>query len=241
MTQKKWQGIMEWPLIGASLLFLVVYAWSVIVEAQGAQQLAADRIIAATWIVFFVDYVVTVSLAEHPLRWFRSHLFDLLVVGLPLLRPLRLLRLITVLSVLQKTAGRAIRARVVTYSGGAALLLGFVAALAVLDAERSAPGASIVSFGDAVWWSITTLSTVGYGDYVPVTQTGRVVAAGLMLAGISILGVVTATLASWLVDRISEREQRATEDSRSATRGQVQQLSEQIAQLQARIDEGDAR
>lgn len=237
MTQKMWQGIMEWPLIAASLLFLGVYTWSVLAELQGAPLVTAERIIAVTWVVFFVDYVVMLALAEHPLRWFRTHLFDLLVVGLPLLRPLRLLRLITVLRVMQRTAGRAIRARVVTYSGGAALLLGFVAALAVLDTERPAPGANIVSFGDAAWWSITTLTTVGYGDYTPVTVTGRVVAAGLMLGGIAILGVVTATLASWLVDRISEREESADEDSRNATRSQIRQLSDQIERLQSRIDE----
>jgi len=150
MTQKTWQRIMKWPLIAAALLFLGVYAWSVLAELQGAQLVTAERIIAVTWVVFFVDYVVMLALAEHPLQWFRTHLFDLLVVGLPLLRLLRL-RLITVLRVMQRTAGRAIRARVVIYSGGAALPLGFVAALAVLDAQRPAPGANIVSFGDAAW------------------------------------------------------------------------------------------
>ena len=69
----------------------------------------------------------------------------------------------------------------------------------MLDAERSAPDASITTFGEAVWWTITTISTVGYGDRYPVTVEGRLVAATLMVAGIALLGVVTASIAagSW--------------------------------------------
>jgi voltage-gated potassium channel len=65
---------------------------------------------------------------------------------------------------------------------------GFVGALAVLDADQSAPDANILTFGDAVWWAITT---VGYGDTYPVTPIGRMVAAALMMSGLAVLGVVT--------------------------------------------------
>ncbi len=51
------------------------------------------------------------------------------------------------------------------------------------------------------------MTTIGYGDYYPVTGTGRLAAVGLMLGGIAILGTVTATLASWMVERIREEEQ----------------------------------
>jgi hypothetical protein len=68
----------------------------------------------------------------------------------------------------------------------------------MIDAERDAPDASIAIMGDALWWAITT---VGYGDRYPTTTTGRAIAVELMMAGIALLGVVTATLASWLVDR----------------------------------------
>ena len=98
---------------------------------------------------------------------------------------------------------------------GGALLLAFVGALAELNAERHAPGATIVNFGDAIWWATTTMTTVGYGDTYPVTVIGRWVAAALMVGGVALLGTVTATFASWLVDRVStvssnEAELRAT-------------------------------
>lgn len=73
------------------------------------------------------------------------------MLALPLLRPLRLLRLIPLLAILNR-AGVSLRGRVATYVGGASLMLLFVAALAALDAEREAPDANIATYGDAVWW-----------------------------------------------------------------------------------------
>ena len=57
---------------------------------------------------------------------------------------------------------------------------GAVGSLAILDAERGRKGANIDSFGDAAWWALTTVTTIGFGDRFPVTVTGRAVAAGLM-------------------------------------------------------------
>ena len=155
------------------------------------------------WLVFAADYVVHLYLARERGRWFITHLFDLLVVFLPVLRPLRLLRLVTKLPVFQRSPGQAVRSGVGLYLIGATSLLIWMGSLAALDAERSSPGANITTVGDSVWWAFTTVSTVGYGDYFPVTGTGRVVAVGLMLGGVTLVGVVTATLASWIIDRIA--------------------------------------
>ena len=143
------------------------------------------------------------------------------MVSLPVLRPLRLLRLFMLLRVLNRRAADSLRGRVVLYVGVSALLLTGCAALAVLDAERGHHGANINSFGDALWWSITTVCTVGYGDRFPVTTEGRAVGAGLMLGGIALFGVVTATLASWLIDRVRE----VAEDEQAATRADLKRYA----------------
>ena len=82
-------------------------------------------------------------------------------------RPLRLLRLLVLLAALQKAIGGAIRGRVAIYTASGAVLLIYAASLAILESERGLPGAKITNFGDAVWWSITTVTTVGYGDPGP--------------------------------------------------------------------------
>ena len=190
----------------------------------------------ATWCVFLLDYAVCLVLAPHRWRWFYTHLFDLAIVVLPMLRPLRLLRLVTILAILQRSAGTAFRGRVLMYVAGAGSLLVFTAALAALDAERGAPHAHIETFPQAVWWAFETISTVGYGDYTPVTEVGRLVAVGLMIGGIATLGIVTATLASWIVDRVARTEI----DARAATRGQIRELSAQVAELKALLERKSA-
>ena len=71
-----------------------------------------------------------------------------------------------------------------------------------LARELAAAGANITDFGSAVWWAITTMTTVGYGDRFPTTGEGRLIGAALMLGGIALLGVVTATIASWVIERV---------------------------------------
>lgn len=119
------------------------------------------------------------------------------------------------------------RGRVVTYAVTGTVLLVFVASLAMLDVERTAPTGNIKTFPDALWWSVATVTTVGYGDYSPSTATGRCIAVALMIAGIALLGVVTATLASWLVQKVAEQD----DVNQAATQKQIADLTIQITAL----------
>lgn len=234
MDQSRWNRIVEWPLTFAAVVFLVAYSWEVIADPGGSTEATLELVLSVTWAVFLLDYIVNLALAEARWRWFRSHVPGLLVVALPLLRPLRLLRLVTLVSVLQRTIGSAFRVRVVTYVVGASVLLVYVAALAILDSERAAPGANITNLGDALWWAFVTITTVGYGDFTPVTIQGRFIAAALMVGGVALIGTVTATLASWIVQRVETAE----EDASAATRGEVRALTQQIAELTAALNRG---
>lgn len=149
-----------------------------------------------------------------------------------MLRPLRLLRLLTLLNVLNRGAGRSLRGRVAVYVMGATTLVLLMSSLAMLDAERDADAASITSYGDALWWAATTVTTVGYGDRYPVTGTGRLIAVALMLCGIALLGVVTASLASWLVQRVAEVEVAG----QAATRRDIEALTAEVAALRTELN-----
>ena len=73
------------------------------------------------------------------------------------------------------------------------------ASLLILEEESYAPNANILTGGDAIWWSIVTITTVGYGDFYPVTYPGRLTAAFVMIAGIGIIGALASIMASFLV------------------------------------------
>jgi voltage-gated potassium channel len=167
-------------------------------------------------------------------RFFVTHLFDLLTVVLPVVRQLRVLRLITVLKVLNRRYAGRVRQRIGVYAAGVTALVGLCASLAVLDAERDHPDATITTFGDAAWWTLTTISTVGYGDRYPVTWEGRLVAGLLMIGGIALLGVITGTIASWLVERLSGVEDQVVE-AEQATLAELRSVRAELAELRAEL------
>ena len=229
---RAWERAAEWPLAGAAVVFLGAYAWEVLTNAQGAAKETAEFVIGAVWALFGLDYLVRLVLAPNRGRWFLRHLPDLAIIVLPILRPLRLLRLVTLVSIMQRSAGTALRGRITLYTAGSAALLIFTSALAVLDAERHEPGSSIQSFGQALWWALTTITTVGYGDTFPLSTQGRFIAALLMIGGVALAGVVTATLASWIVSLVEEENA----EQEAATQAQVAALQQQVSELSERID-----
>lgn len=130
------------------------------------------------------------------------------------------------------------RGQTIAYVVGAVALLGFVAAVAVLDAERESEGANIKSFGDALWWAATTITAVGYGDRFPTTAEGKWAGVGLMLGGIALAGTITAALASWSIEHLGTVEQADAEaqDQIASLTAEVLALRTQLATAQ---DQGD--
>lgn len=234
----------DWWLTGLAVLFLVVYAVQVLAQPTGAADVACEVVLTGVWVLFGLDYAVRIALARRRWRFVGTHLVDLAILLLPMFRQLRALRVITIISVLNRQLRDDVRGRVAVYVTATVALVGFVAALAVLDAERDAEGASITTFGDAVWWTITTISTVGYGDRYPVTFEGRVVAGALMVTGIALLGVVTASIASWFVENLRRAGEEVTaeiEEDIDEVAEDVQRTEEQLAAVLAELRTVSAR
>ena len=143
--------------------------------------------------------LVGVLAAESKVHFLKRHPLEILAVLLPFLRPLRLLRFISfgtlVFEKVNLGKSIAISFKVIV----TALFLTYLAGIEITLAERGEPGATIQTVGDGFWWAITTLTTVGYGDIYPTTTEGRFIAVGLMVSGICVLGVISATVAAWFV------------------------------------------
>jgi voltage-gated potassium channel len=158
-----------------------------------------------TWIIFALDLIIGLWKAPSKVKYLKTHPLEIVSVALPFLRPLRLLRVVSFGAlVIQKIAvGKqlAITLKVFLFS----ILIAYIAAVQITITERDVATSNIKNFGDGLWWAVTTVTTVGYGDRFPTTSLGRVLAVGLMLAGISLMGVITASVAAWFV-KMSQEE-----------------------------------
>jgi voltage-gated potassium channel len=219
----------EWPLVAVALAFLAMYSVRVLAQPAGDAERAIEYALWATFSVFIADYVVRLWLAQPRGPYFLKHLWELPILLLPFLRPLRLLSLAVVINALQRAVGHTIRGRVIVYTACGAVAIVYAASLAILDVEGNHPAknSEIDTLGDALWWAMTTVTTVGYGDLRPVSAEGRLVAAALMIAGITLLGSITATLASWIVQRVGEEDTA----HQAATAAQIHELREEIRLL----------
>lgn len=227
---------MEWPLMVVAVVFLVAYSAQIVTDASGVDYERYELVLNICWAVFGIDYLVRLVTAPEKWRWFKANLVDFFSVALPFLRPLRLVRLVALLRIFQRSADAELRNKISLYTGAISALLIWVGALTVLEAERHAEGATLTDLGRALWWSLVTVTTVGYGDIAPVTVTGRVVAAIYMLFGIALIGIVTGIFSSWFLERIKQEEGMKAEEPAVATAAAAQQ-PEAHAQLEKQIAE----
>jgi voltage-gated potassium channel len=127
----------------------------------------------------------------------------------------------------ENTAGTILMSMIVIM-----IMLLTITSLLVLRVERGADGARILTGAEAFWWAFVTMTTVGYGDYVPITHSGRILALILMTFGIGVFAVLTSFLASKFA--IAQDDQ---EDLRSLIKEENARLHEEIAELRTLITE----
>jgi len=199
-----------------ALLWLPVLIIPFITTLHGSVAITFEVIDYAVWAAFVVEYAVKIVLAHDRWQFVRHNLLDLVVVAVPILRPLRLARVFrvvrlgrvgVVLGESLKRARAALTHHSLHYVLVAAIVIVFAAAAVETAFERHSHGPTAIhGFGEALWWAIVTVTTVGYGDRVPLTPGGQWVAVVLMLTGIGLVGFITATVASFFV-----QEQHASE------------------------------
>ncbi|MBL1104731.1 potassium channel family protein [Streptomyces sp. 5-8] len=233
-AQERWERHTQRPLLALAVAFAVAYAVPIVNASAGPSVTAACT--AVEWVVwgaFALDYLVRLALAPRRREFVRRHWLDLCAVVVPVLQPLRLLRLVSTLLLVGRRARMAPQIRLTTYVVGAVIGLLMFGSLAVLSVERESPHGNIRTLGDAVWWSFTTMTTVGYGDHAPTTGLGRMVAVGLMLSGIALLGVVTANIAAWFISRFEKDdvEERRQREAIVALTEEVRLLRAEVARL----------
>ena len=187
-------------MMALALVFVVVYAVPILDE-QLPNWLGRCFAIATPiiWLAFLADLVCRVVLSKRPIHYLIHHPLDVLIVALPILRPLRVLRLFTAGKTLMNNSGRFPLMQTTWSIVCVAALLVFIGGVAVLDAERHAAGSNITSASQAFWWSAGNITTVTYNSAYPVTATGKLVAVTLTIIGLALIGVITAAVAAWFM------------------------------------------
>ena len=170
---------------------------------------------------FFVDFVIRFRAAESKFAFMKWGWIDLLA-SVPNIEALRIGRFVRLLRVLRLLRGvRSLRRLVAMLfgrgqQGGVAsvgmimFLLIVLSSVGVLWFER-VEGANIRTADDAIWWSVTTVTTVGYGDRYPVTPGGRLIASALMVAGVGLFGALSGIVASLFLGQRAEQDAMLTE------------------------------
>ncbi len=213
-------------MVALSIAFVPVFLMGFLPRVPELWRTLSDEISWGIWLVFVIEFAIRLMLAPDRLRMLRTHLFDVLVLVLPFLRAFRGVRALrsvaramfaiggmTLSGRALETTRRVARGKGVPYVVGLVALAVVAGALIVLHVETGVPGSNIGTLGDAVWWALSTVTTVGYGDRYPTTTEGRVVAFALMLLGLGLFSLVTARIAAFFVgdDQSSEEARRAFE------------------------------
>ena len=183
-----------------ALSFLVAFSYPAFDSSVSqSQQSAIDTVQWICWLAFALDLIYGIWKAKSKKDYLKHHPLEVASVLLPFLRPLRLMRVISFggLAIQKVAIGRqfAITIKVLI----ASIFIAYISAVQITISERAVEGSNIKNFGDGLWWAITTVTTVGYGDRYPTTTEGRLLAVLLMITGISLVGVITASVAAWFV------------------------------------------
>jgi voltage-gated potassium channel len=236
------------PAYQLFMLVLCLYALGAL-AAQTVVRLSAesrgvlDYADYAVCAIFLVDFLI--SLLRAPNRW---HYFATwgwldLLSSLPTVdvarwgRTARVLRVLRVLRALRATkllAALVLRRRAQSSFLAAslvALLLVIFCSIAVLHFETE-PGSNIKTAEDSIWWAVTTITTVGYGDRYPVTPEGRFVAAILMCAGVGLFGTFSGFLAAWFIGSEPSSDPPQAPAELTALREEIVALREAVSRLE---------
>lgn len=239
----RWRAATDVPLLALAIASLPLLA----LEIDRSSLPSSDRrfidiVNVVVLVAFSVDYVVELVLSRSRRQYIRFEWSSLLIViaqiaavlpglaGFGVLRILRGARAFRAIAVVARmiaiggaaaSQGRtALRERAATLALSVAALTWLTSAVAFTLAEGvDDPSSRIQSFGDSLWWSISTMATVGYGDIYPVTALGRIIGGVTMIVGIATFAVVTAKVAEFLVrqDGAPTMEQSSPSDADNGT------------------------
>ena len=191
------ERITELPLLLLAFGMVPLLAASLFWDLTPSNERLVFILDSFVWIVFAMDLGLKTAIAPDRRAFLRQHWLDVLIVVIPFARPFRIVRIVLYGTRAFKGAVRMLHVDfLLVYAVGLVLIVATV----VTTVERGG-GSPLGAFPNSLWWAVATVTTVGYGDMVPITPAGRAAGVVLMIGGIGLFGAVTANLATLLVRR----------------------------------------
>ena len=215
------EGWTEFPMLLLAAAMIPLLAGPLFWDLTARQESLFFTLDVLIWAIFAAEFAIKLAIAPRRAAYIRANWIDLVIVALPFFRPLRIVGLLVYTTRVVTGARQLLGVRHLLVH---AVVLVMVAATVVTTVEKG-PSAQITSFPDALWWAIVTVTTVGYGDVVPVSPAGRAMGYILVLGGVGIFGALTANFASFLV-----KEQAATDPVNSQLLREIRALREELAE-----------
>ncbi len=248
------QNLLEPVMVALGLAFLVL----LVIDFSGIALSAAQRVwldwaLTTIWVAFVVDFLLRLLIAPSKSSFLRANWLSAASLALPFLRPLRALQAVRAarsLSLVRLLGGanrgmrvlqRVTAGRTLAYVGALTLLATLLGAVGVLFFDRYAAGATIQTFGDALWWSAAMVTTINNEKFA-VTAEGRVIAILLRIFAVSVFGFITASIASYLIGRQAaaqapmEGNGPGVEEHLTALRTEQAALRQEVAALRDTIE-----
>jgi voltage-gated potassium channel len=232
------EQVTKYPMavLGLAWLALAIVVLSTDVDSSASTLLVGSFF--ALWVIMLVEYLVRLVVTPDRPGYVRRRWVEPATVLLPPLQGWHVVG-IEKMSLLLHEGELRVEAVLKHHSLFrvliAAVVTLFVGAWLVLLFEEKAKGSNIHDYPDALWWAIVTVTTVGYGDRYPVTEGGRVVAAILMLVGIGLIGVLTATVASVFIKEHTDANKEEFKKGHADLGQQLSVISDRLADVERRL------
>jgi voltage-gated potassium channel len=232
------ERVTKYPLALLGIAWLVIAIVVLTKDLNGSASTALVGSLFALWAIALVEYVVRLVVTPDRRGYLKRRWVEPATVVVPPLQGWHLVGMEKVSLLVYEGELRAETIlkhhslfRVLIAAAGTL----FLGAWLVLLFEENAKGSNIHSYPDALWWAIVTVTTVGYGDRFPVSAGGRAVAVVLMLVGIGLIGVLTATVASVFVKEHTDANKAVFKKGHDELGQQLSVISDRLADVERRL------
>jgi voltage-gated potassium channel len=232
------ERVTKYPMILLGVAWLVVAIIVVTAKVNGTTSTLLVGILFTLWVILLVEYLVRLVITPDRRGYLKRRWVEPVTVVAPPLQGWRFVGIEKMCLLLHEGALRVETILKhhslfrVLIAAAATLLLG---AWLVMLFEENAKGSNIHNYPQALWWAIVTVTTVGYGDRYPMTEGGRVVAVVLMLVGIGLIGVLTATVASVFIKEHTDENKKVYQRGHADLGQRLSVISERLADVERRL------